>query len=128
MNEFCIKSIRIPIAIVQRKAVDFYFSRLVGSGDKSSMLMELRSKVGVPRGPVSWATEAGFCTEPPPGQLVCMCVSAGGESWEGAGRNLFVPLENYLVLLLALPPSRSGWVGAICRTQLFSVITMIGTQ
>ena len=49
------------------KAVDLYFSSLVGSGGKRAVLMKPRSKVGAPGGPVSWAAVAGLRREPQPG-------------------------------------------------------------
>lgn len=59
------------------KAADSYFSSLLGSGGKSTVLMKPRSKVGAPGGPVSRAAVAGLRIEPQPCLLVCLCVSAG---------------------------------------------------
>lgn len=56
------------------KAVDLYFSSLVGSWGKSTVLMKPRSKVGAPGGPVSLAALAGLRLEAQPGSLACMCI------------------------------------------------------
>lgn len=56
------------------KAVDLYFSSLVGSWGKSAVLMKPRSKVGAPGGPVSLTALAGLRLEPQPGLLARMCI------------------------------------------------------
>lgn len=56
------------------KAVDLYFSSLVGLWGKSTELMKPRSKVGAPGGPVSLAALAGLRLEAQPGSVACMCI------------------------------------------------------
>lgn len=56
------------------KPVDLYFSSLVGSWGRSTVLMKPRSKVGAPGGPVSLTALAGLRLEPQPGLLAHMCI------------------------------------------------------
>lgn len=107
------------------KAVDLYFSSLVGSWGKSTVLMKLRSKVGAPGGPVSLAALAGLRLEAQPGSLACMCILLDENNWLLAQNCLWhqkkkspglVPTSLWHALLVPRGGAK-GWRGesSVCR-------------